>query len=65
MVFVYNLLRCTAFLFRFKSNRNPILIRTADKLNILFIRTQVTHIRISRQIHTGQMANMYRTICIR
>ena len=65
MISIYNILRSYSFFTRTNGNGHSMFIRTSDKKDIFFFQTEIADIDISRNIHTGKMTNMHRTISVR
>ncbi|MNX85880.1 hypothetical protein D3C86_1177350 [compost metagenome] len=64
MILVYNLLWAYTFLHRANSDRYTMLVRAADKFNILLAGTLKTHIYIGRQITSGKVPDVYWSVGI-
>ncbi len=65
MIAVHHILRCDALFLGTDGDRHTVLITATNKYHFLFLQTEVSYVDISRNIHTGQVTNMYTAISIR
>ena len=65
MIAVNNILRRNTLFFSFNCDRHPVLIRATNKQHLFTLQSQISNINICWNIHTCQVTNMHRTICIR
>ncbi len=65
MIPVDNILRGNPFFLCLYSNGHSMLIRPTDKNYFFTFLPQITDINVRRHIHSGQMTDMNRPVCIR
>ena len=65
MIAVNNILRRNTLFLSFNRNRHTMLIRATNKQHLFALQSQISNINICWDIHTCQVTNMHRTICIR
>ena len=64
MIPVHDILRCTSFLLRLDRDRHSMLVRTAYVQDILTPHSKISYIDVCWYIHTGEVADMDRTVCV-
>ena len=65
MIAVHDILRGASLLLRLDRDRHTMLIRATHIQHILTSHSQISHIDVRRDIYTGEMSDMHRTIGIR
>ena len=65
MIAIYHLLRCDALGFGFERDGHSVLVRPPNKQDLLSSHSFVAHVDVRRDIHTGKVTYMHRSIGIR
>ena len=65
MIAIDHLLRCDALGFGFERDGHSVLIRPPNKQHLLSSHSFVAHVNVRRDIHTGKVTYMHRSIGIR
>ena len=65
VITVHHVLRSDAFLAGAYGNGHSVFIAAADKKHVASSQAEISHVDISRHIHSSQMANMHTAVCIR
>ena len=65
VIAIYHLLRCNALGFGFERDGHSVLVRPPNKQHLLSSHSFVAHVNVRRDIHTGKVTYMHRSIGIR